>query len=93
MRWVPPALPTAKSPENEKTGATFVAGRSRILKPKLLFGCCCSEPETNFIHEHHNLKAQFINKESGTRRLLHCIALHFVTRIQEEFHGRNLALV
>ncbi|CAI9295812.1 unnamed protein product [Lactuca saligna] len=45
-----------KSPKNEEIGATFAAGRSMILNPKLLFGCCCSELETNFIHEHHNLK-------------------------------------
>lgn len=31
-RWVPPALPTAKSPENEETGATFAAGRSRRVE-------------------------------------------------------------
>ncbi|KAL8238982.1 hypothetical protein R6Q59_015549 [Mikania micrantha] len=28
-RWVPPALPIAKSPEKEETGTTFAAGRSR----------------------------------------------------------------
>ncbi|KAJ0944858.1 putative RNA recognition motif domain, CID domain, mRNA splicing factor Cwf21 [Helianthus annuus] len=33
-RWVPPALPTAKSPENEETGATFAAGRSRRVEPE-----------------------------------------------------------
>ncbi|XP_076945071.1 protein RRC1-like isoform X2 [Bidens hawaiensis] len=31
-RWVPPALPVAKSPENEETGATFAAGRSRRVE-------------------------------------------------------------
>ncbi|KAI3505503.1 hypothetical protein L1887_27634 [Cichorium endivia] len=31
-RWVPPALPTAKSPENEETGSTFAAGRSRRVE-------------------------------------------------------------
>ncbi|XP_076955818.1 protein RRC1-like isoform X2 [Bidens hawaiensis] len=31
-RWVPPALPIAKSPENEETGATFAAGRSRRVE-------------------------------------------------------------
>ncbi|KAK1417788.1 hypothetical protein QVD17_26922 [Tagetes erecta] len=31
-RWVPPALPTAKSPENEDTGATYAAGRSRRVE-------------------------------------------------------------
>ncbi|KAI7727573.1 hypothetical protein M8C21_010974 [Ambrosia artemisiifolia] len=31
-RWVPPALPIAKSPENEDTGATFAAGRSRRVE-------------------------------------------------------------
>ncbi|KAL4565015.1 hypothetical protein LXL04_029096 [Taraxacum kok-saghyz] len=31
-RWVPPALPTAKSPEDEETGATFAAGRSRRVE-------------------------------------------------------------
>ncbi|KAK9077816.1 hypothetical protein SSX86_006154 [Deinandra increscens subsp. villosa] len=31
-RWVPPALPTAKSPENDETGATFAAGRSRRVE-------------------------------------------------------------
>ncbi|KVH91629.1 protein RRC1-like [Cynara cardunculus var. scolymus] len=31
-RWVPPALPTAKSPEYEETGATFAAGRSRRVE-------------------------------------------------------------
>nr|KAJ0211756.1 hypothetical protein LSAT_V11C400170630 [Lactuca sativa] len=30
-RWVPPALPIAKRPKNEETGATFAAGRSRVL--------------------------------------------------------------
>ncbi|KAI3828593.1 hypothetical protein L1987_02697 [Smallanthus sonchifolius] len=31
-RWVPPALPIAKSPENEETGVTFAAGRSRRVE-------------------------------------------------------------
>lgn len=31
-RWVPPALPTPKSPENEETGATYAAGRSRRVE-------------------------------------------------------------
>ncbi|PWA62026.1 CID domain-containing protein [Artemisia annua] len=31
-RWVPPALPKDKSPENEETGATFAAGRSRRVE-------------------------------------------------------------
>ncbi|KAK9065665.1 hypothetical protein SSX86_015066 [Deinandra increscens subsp. villosa] len=31
-RWVPPALPKAKSPENEETGATFAAGKSRRVE-------------------------------------------------------------
>nr|XP_043627779.1 protein RRC1-like isoform X2 [Erigeron canadensis] len=31
-RWVPPALPTAKSPENEESGATYAAGRSRRVE-------------------------------------------------------------
>ncbi|MFS7928210.1 putative transcription regulator SAP family [Helianthus anomalus] len=31
-RWVPPALPMAKSPENEETGTTFAAGRSRRVE-------------------------------------------------------------
>lgn len=34
-RWVPPALPTAKSPEHEKeSGSTFAAGRSRRVEPE-----------------------------------------------------------
>ncbi|KVH95613.1 CID domain-containing protein [Cynara cardunculus var. scolymus] len=31
-RWVPPALPTSKSPEHEESGATFAAGKSRVLR-------------------------------------------------------------
>ncbi|XP_071741703.1 protein RRC1-like isoform X2 [Rutidosis leptorrhynchoides] len=31
-RWVPPALPAAKNPENEDIGSTFAAGRSRRLE-------------------------------------------------------------
>ncbi|XP_076936480.1 protein RRC1-like isoform X2 [Bidens hawaiensis] len=31
-RWVPPALPAGKSPEDEETGATFAAGRSRRVE-------------------------------------------------------------
>lgn len=31
-RWIPPPLPTAKSPEREKeSGSTYAAGRSRVL--------------------------------------------------------------
>ncbi|KAJ9549654.1 hypothetical protein OSB04_022197 [Centaurea solstitialis] len=33
-RWVPPALPTSKSPEHEESGATFAAGRSRRAEPE-----------------------------------------------------------
>ena len=30
-RWIPPSLPTAKSPDHEKeTGSTYAAGRSRV---------------------------------------------------------------
>lgn len=30
-RWMPPPLPTAKSPEHEKeSGSTYAAGRSRV---------------------------------------------------------------
>nr|GEX35087.1 protein RRC1 isoform X1 [Tanacetum cinerariifolium] len=31
-RWVPPALPKDRSPENEESGATFAAGRSRRVE-------------------------------------------------------------
>lgn len=34
-RWVPPPLPTAKSPDHEKeSGATYAAGRSRRIEPE-----------------------------------------------------------
>ncbi|GAB2226680.1 hypothetical protein Droror1_Dr00022499 [Drosera rotundifolia] len=34
-RWIPPSLPTAKSPDLEKeSGSTFAAGRSRRLEPE-----------------------------------------------------------
>ncbi|XP_024994366.1 LOW QUALITY PROTEIN: protein RRC1-like [Cynara cardunculus var. scolymus] len=33
-RWVPPALPTSKSPEHEESGATFAAGKSRRAEPE-----------------------------------------------------------
>ncbi|KAJ6329894.1 hypothetical protein OIU76_008674 [Salix suchowensis] len=34
-RWVPPSLPTAKSPEHEKeSGSTYAAGRSRRVDPE-----------------------------------------------------------
>lgn len=30
-RWIPPSLPTAKSPDHEKeAGSTYAAGRSRV---------------------------------------------------------------
>ncbi|GJX90160.1 hypothetical protein Tco_0343486, partial [Tanacetum coccineum] len=32
FRWVPPALPKDRSPENEEIGATFAAGRSRHVE-------------------------------------------------------------
>ena len=32
FRWIPPPLPTAKSPDLEKeSGATYAAGRSRVF--------------------------------------------------------------
>ena len=32
FRWVPPSLPTEKSPDPEKeSGATYAAGRSRVV--------------------------------------------------------------
>ncbi|KAK2967978.1 hypothetical protein RJ640_015423 [Escallonia rubra] len=33
-RWIPPSLPTAKSPEHEESGTTFAAGRSRRVEPE-----------------------------------------------------------
>ncbi|KAJ7966287.1 U2 snRNP-associated SURP motif-containing protein isoform X2 [Quillaja saponaria] len=34
-RWIPPALPTSKSPEHEKeSGSTYAAGRSRRVEPE-----------------------------------------------------------
>ncbi|KAK3021385.1 hypothetical protein RJ639_046466 [Escallonia herrerae] len=33
-RWIPPSLPTAKSPEHEEAGTTYAAGRSRRVEPE-----------------------------------------------------------
>lgn len=39
FRWIPPSLPTAKSPDLEKeSGATYAAGRSRVFIALLVAG-------------------------------------------------------